>query len=219
LLSAGRDGILRGVIIAISDPPAQTASSDAASAIAGVDEAGRGPLVGSVVAAAVILHAQRPIAGLMDSKKLTEKKRASLELQIKQHSVAWAVAQASVAEIDEINILHASMLAMRRAIEALPVPPSNVLVDGNRCPEIAIPCQAIVKGDQLETCISAASILAKVARDRMMYALHEIHPGYGFDRHKGYPTRAHFAALDTLGVLPEHRRSFGPVKAALKTTA
>jgi len=208
------------VIIATSIPRARITSSRGVRSsqgfVAGVDEAGRGPLAGSVVAAAVILDPQNPILGLMDSKQLTEKKRDLLEQQIKYYAVSWSVAQASVAEIDQLNILHASMLAMRRAIEALPVTPKRVLVDGNRCPDTVCPCKAIVKGDQLEPCISAASILAKVARDRMMYALHEVHPHYGFDRHKGYPTRAHFAALDTLGVLPEHRRSFGPVRAALK---
>lgn len=216
MLKANSGGILASVIVATSTKPSRAAQKST-TLIAGVDEAGRGPLAGSVVAAAVILPPQHPIDGLMDSKQLSESQRDNLELEIKQHAIAWSVAQASVTEIDQINILHASMLAMQRAVQALPVTPGKALIDGNRCPELSCPCEAIVKGDSLVECISAASILAKVARDRMMYALHKLHPDYGFDRHKGYPTRAHFSALETFGVLAEHRRSFAPVRAALKT--
>ncbi|MBX2826059.1 MAG: ribonuclease HII [Gammaproteobacteria bacterium] len=183
--------------------------------IAGVDEAGRGPLAGAVVAAAVILDPAHPISGLDDSKLLSEKKREALEIEIKNHALAWNVAEASVEEIDRINILHASMLAMKRAVEGLAVVPDKVLVDGNRRPDIALDCEAIVKGDQLFQEISAASILAKVARDRQMLALHDLHPEFGFDRHKGYPTRAHREALASHGALPVHRQSFAPVKAVL----
>lgn len=184
--------------------------------VAGVDEAGRGPLAGSVVAAAVILNPAKPVDGLMDSKLLSASRRDELESAIKSSALAWAVAEASVTEIDDLNILHASMLAMKRAVAALSVRPLHVLVDGNRCPDVTEPCEAIVKGDQLVEAISAASILAKVSRDRMMCALHQLHPDYGFDRNKGYPTKAHFAALAEFGVLPEHRRSFGPVRRALE---
>lgn len=183
--------------------------------IAGVDEVGRGPLAGSVVAAAVILDPQHPIAGLADSKALTPVKREELDLEIRRYALAWAIGEASVAEIDEINILHASMLAMRRAVEALPVMPDKVLVDGNRRPDIAYECEAIVKGDTLFSEISAASIIAKVARDQQMLVLHQQHPQFGFDRHKGYPTKAHREALARHGALPVHRQSFAPVKAVL----
>ena len=180
--------------------------------VAGVDEAGRGPLAGPVVAAAVILDPQVRIDGLADSKTLTAKRRESLAEQIREHAAAWCIAEASVEEIDSINILQASMLAMQRAIAGLAVTPSMALIDGNRCPVLAIPSQALVKGDQRVAEISAASILAKVERDRQMVALHQEYPVFGFDRHKGYPTRAHFAALDAHGVLPVHRRSFAPVR-------
>lgn len=185
------------------------------SNLAGCDEVGRGPLVGDVVSAAVILDPSRPILGLMDSKKLSEKKREYFYAKIMEQAVSVSVASASVEEIDEINILHASMLAMKRAIEGLQTTPEMVLVDGNRCPEITYPCQAIVKGDDKIAAISAASIVAKVTRDRQMLELHERHPQYGFDRHKGYPTAFHLAALAEFGLLVEYRKSFKPVKALL----
>lgn len=185
--------------------------------IAGTDEAGRGPLAGPVTAAAVILDPSRPIAGLADSKKLTERRREALEKEIKEKALAWAVARAEVEEIDTLNILHASLLAMRRAVEALSPAPQLALVDGNRCPP-SLPCraEAIVRGDQTVPAISAASILAKVARDRELLNLEACYPGYGFARHKGYPTRDHLEALELLGVTPVHRRSFGPVRKLLK---
>jgi len=183
--------------------------------IAGVDEAGRGPLAGPVFAAAVILVPGTSIEGLKDSKKLTEKRREVLSELIRQHSLSWAIAQASVEEIDGLNILHASLLAMKRAIEALSITPAEVLVDGNRIPKLSIPATAVVKGDETVESISAASILAKVSRDREMRRLDRLHPGYGFARHKGYPTRAHIEALERLGPLEIHRRSFGPVKRVL----
>lgn len=186
-----------------------------ADLIAGVDEVGRGPLAGSVVAAAVILDPSRPIAGLADSKVLSEKKRQTLAIEIKANALSWSICEASVEEIDQLNILHASMLAMKRAVETLKVCPHKVLVDGNRTPQLAQPCEAIIKGDQRVQSISAASIIAKVARDQMMCDLHEQYPEFGFDRHKGYPTKAHFQALEAHGALPQHRRSFAPVKAAL----
>ena len=181
--------------------------------VAGVDEAGRGPLAGSVVAAAVILNPDSPIDGLNDSKALTAERREELALQIQERAVAWHVAEASVAEIDQINILHASMLAMARAIEGLGTSPHHCLIDGNRCPVTDFNCQAVVKGDALVKEIAAASILAKVARDQSMLKMHEIYPQYGFDSHKGYPTKQHLAALQQHGVLDIHRRSFGPVRA------
>jgi len=180
--------------------------------VAGVDEAGRGPLAGSVFAAAVILDPARKIKGLADSKVLSEHRREELAGQIRDRSVAWCVAEASVEEIDKLNILHASMLAMARAIEGLSQAPNHCLIDGNRCPITRFNCQAIVKGDALVQEISAASILAKVSRDQTMRDLHAIHPEYGFDRHKGYPTRQHMEALQRHGPLDEHRRSFAPVK-------
>jgi ribonuclease HII len=195
----------------------QTLSMDFSQAqrIAGVDEVGRGPLVGNVVAAAVILDPERPIEGLMDSKKLSEKKREALFEIIKERALAWCVASASPAEIDQLNILHASMLAMKRAVEGLSIQPEFVKVDGNRCPVWSYPCEAVVKGDAKVAEISAASILAKVVRDREMVALHESHPQFGFDQHKGYPTKAHMSAIEQWGVLPEHRRSFKPVAKAI----
>jgi ribonuclease HII len=186
--------------------------------ICGVDEAGRGPLAGPVYAAAVILDEARPIMGLRDSKKLSEKRRDRLALEIKQHSLAWAIAWASATEIDEINILRASLLAMRRAIEALTVRPEEALVDGLYCPDTSIACRAIVGGDGSVAAISAASILAKTARDAAMMALHGHYPQYGFDAHKGYPTAAHIAALKLHGVSAAHRKSFRPVRELLHNT-
>lgn len=183
--------------------------------ICGADEAGRGPLAGPVYAAAVILDDSRPIAGLADSKKLNEKKRDLLAVEIRQHAAAWAIATASAAEIDEINILQASLLAMKRAIEALSLRPHEVLVDGLYCPDTGIPSQAIVKGDSKVAAISAASILAKTARDEAMLQLHHQYPQYGFDAHKGYPTAAHLAAIRLHGIIPEHRKSFRPVRELL----
>lgn len=180
--------------------------------IAGVDEVGRGPLAGDVVAAAVILDARRPIEGLADSKKLTEKQRNRLFLDIQEKAAGFAIARATVAEIDRLNILHASLLAMRRAVEALPVQPDHVLVDGNRLPVWSYSSEAVVQGDASVAAISAASILAKVTRDREMMELDERYPGYGFAIHKGYPTRTHIMALQRLGPTPIHRRSFGPVR-------
>ncbi|PMR66904.1 ribonuclease HII [Halomonas heilongjiangensis] len=183
--------------------------------LAGVDEVGRGPLVGSVVAAAVILDPARPIAGLSDSKQLSARRREALDAEIRRRALAFAVAEASAAEIDELNIYHATHLAMRRAIDALSVAPEYLLVDGNRLPGHHVPGQAVVKGDARHPAIAAASILAKVARDADMVALDARYPDYGFARHKGYPTREHLAALERLGALPEHRRSFGPVRRQL----
>jgi ribonuclease HII len=180
--------------------------------ICGVDEAGRGPLAGPVYAAAVILNPQHPIIGLADSKKISEKKREQLALEIRQHATAWAIATASVEEIDQINILRASLLAMRRAVAALSVQPHEVLVDGLYCPETGLPSRAIVKGDSTVPEISAASILAKTARDAAMIEMHERLPQYGFAVHKGYPTAAHIAALNLHGISSEHRKSFGPVR-------
>ena len=180
--------------------------------ICGVDEAGRGPLCGSVVAAAVILDPARPIEGLADSKKLSEKKRDALQVLIKERALAWSIAEASVEEIDRLNILHATMLAMRRAVEGLRIMPTEVLIDGNRVPPgLTMAARAIVKGDALEPAISAASILAKTHRDAMLVEMDKRYPQYGFAGHKGYPTAAHIEALAKYGVTPEHRRSFGPV--------
>ena len=178
---------------------------------AGVDEAGRGPLAGPVVAAAVILDAERPIRGLADSKVLPPERREVLAKRIRERARAWAVALAAVDEIDSINILHASMLAMRRAVEALAVLPEEVLVDGNRCPEVTFKVRAIVGGDACVPSISAASILAKTARDAMLVELDREYPAYGFARHKGYATAEHLAALRLHGPCPAHRRSFAPV--------
>ncbi|MBL8322524.1 MAG: ribonuclease HII [Acinetobacter sp.] len=184
---------------------------------AGVDEAGRGPLVGSVVAAAVILDPENPIEGLNDSKKLSEKKREKLFIEIQEKALAWAVAEASAAEIDELNILQASLLAMRRAVEKLGLQPEHVLVDGNKIPQgLSVSCDAVVGGDAIHPEISAASILAKVSRDREMAELDRLYPQFGFAKHKGYPTKAHFEAIAEHGVIAEHRRSFGPVRKALE---
>jgi len=187
--------------------------------LAGVDEVGRGPLAGDVVAAAVILDPNQTIEGLADSKKLTEKKRESLFLEIQERALSWCVARASVAEIDEINILQASLLAMHRAVAGLHVQPEFVLVDGNKIPKWDYQAEAVVKGDSRVAAISAGSILAKVVRDREMVAFDETYPGYGFAGHKGYPTKVHMAALDVQGVTPIHRRSFGPVRARLELDA
>lgn len=183
--------------------------------VAGVDEVGRGPLAGPVVTAAVILDPDNPIAGLADSKKLTEKRREMLVPLIKEHALAWAMGRAEPDEIDELNILQASLLAMKRAVEALSVAPEHVLVDGIHAPKLNCPITTIIKGDQSEPAIAAASILAKVARDQEMVALENVYPGYGFAKHKGYPTKQHQQALLTLGVTDIHRRSFAPVKKAL----
>ena len=187
--------------------------------VCGVDEAGRGPLAGAVVAGAVVLDPENPIAGLKDSKKLSAAKREFLFEQIQLKAKAWGIGEASPTEIDEINILQATMLAMRRAIEDLTTRlgswPDKALIDGNRCPELPISAEAIVKGDTKEPAISAASILAKVTRDRQMMALHDLHPQYGFAQHMGYPTEAHFAALKEFGACDQHRRSFSPVRNVL----
>lgn len=185
--------------------------------IAGSDEAGRGPLAGDVVAAAVILDPNNPIVGLADSKKLSEKKRIALFDEIKEKALAFCIARASVAEIDELNILHASMLAMQRAISGLRIVPEHALIDGNRIPK-DLPCsaEAVIKGDDRVEAISAASILAKVERDNEISALAERYPGYGLEKHKGYPTAQHMAALEELGVTPIHRQTFAPVKRILE---
>lgn len=183
--------------------------------VCGVDEAGRGPLAGPVFAAAVILPSLCLIEGLRDSKKLSDAKRRRLAVEIREKAAAWSVASCSVAEIDELNILQATMLAMKRAVEALAIAPSRVLVDGNRCPMLAVPVEAVVKGDDKVAAISAASILAKTARDDALLQLHEQYPQYGFDRHKGYPTPLHLERLRQYGVSPVHRTSYAPVRALL----
>jgi ribonuclease HII len=183
--------------------------------VAGVDEAGRGPLAGPVVAAAVILDPARPLPGLADSKTLTEKRRGALAGQIREQALAWALGRAEVEEIDRINILQASLLAMQRAVAALAVAPELALIDGNRCPELPCAAQAVIKGDSRVEAISAASILAKVARDVEMIELDARYPGYGLASHKGYGSRAHPAALESLGVTPIHRRSYAPVRRLL----
>ena len=180
--------------------------------IAGVDEAGRGPLAGPVVAAAVILDPHNPIEGLNDSKKLTERARNQLFDEICSKAKAFAISEASVAEIDDINILQASLLAMQRAVEALSITPHKILVDGTFCPKVSMASEAMINGDALVQEISAASILAKVYRDRLMQKLDQEHPGYGLGKHMGYPTKAHISALENLGVSPIHRKTFGPVK-------
>jgi ribonuclease HII len=180
--------------------------------ICGVDEAGRGPLAGPVTAAAVILDPNRPILGLRDSKKLSEAQRDALAIEIKEKALAWAIAECSEQEIDELNILQATMLAMRRAVEALSLTPTLALIDGNRCPVMSVRSEAIVKGDDKVPAISAASILAKTARDKVLAQLHAQYPEYAFDQHKGYPTALHLARLREFGVTPVHRKSYGPVK-------
>lgn len=183
--------------------------------ICGVDEAGRGPLAGAVYAAAVILHPNKPIIGLADSKKLSEKKRDFLALQIKEHALVWAIASSSVEEIDDINILQASLLAMKRAVEQLSIIPQKILVDGLHCPKVSMDSEAIVKGDSKVQAISAASILAKTARDFELKQLDQLYPQYNFAKHKGYPTADHMARLVQHGVSPVHRRSYAPVKKLL----
>jgi ribonuclease HII len=202
-----------------SKPPKGVAhfSDCAPTRVAGVDEAGRGPLAGPVYAAAVILDPARPIRGLRDSKELTAETREILAQRIRERAIGFAVASATVAEIDSINIFHASMLAMRRAIEMLDVC-EFALIDGNARPPISIPCRPVVGGDALVASIAAASVLAKVARDHVMRALHVDYPHYGFDQHKGYATAFHLSALRTHGASPEHRRSFAPVREALALT-
>ena len=185
--------------------------------VCGVDEAGRGPLAGAVYAAAVILDPARPIDGLADSKKLSERKREKLFPLITERALAWGIARAEAHEINHLNILQASLLAMSRAVEWLSIAPTQVLVDGNQCPKVPYPVRAIVGGDDLVQEISAASILAKVARDRDLLRLHRLHPRYGFAQHKGYPTAAHLAALREFGACPEHRASFGPVAKILSS--
>lgn len=182
--------------------------------VAGVDEVGRGPLCGAVVTAAVILDPGRPILGLNDSKKLSLTRREALFEEIQEKALAWCVARAEVAEIDRLNILHATMLAMQRAVEGLKVQPRLALIDGNRCPKLAVPSSPVVKGDSQVPAIAAASILAKVTRDREMQALDVLYPGYGLAGHKGYPTAEHLEALRRLGPTPFHRRSFAPVRDA-----
>ncbi len=184
--------------------------------IAGVDEVGRGPLAGPVVAAAVILDPKNPIDGLADSKKLSKKQREKLYDEIKSKALAWSIARAEATEIDELNILQASLVAMSRAVAALPISPEHVLVDGNKLPEINCSAEAIIKGDEKIPAISAASIIAKVARDREMDEMDIEYPGYGFSKHSGYPTKIHLQALQELGVTPIHRRSFGPVRRQLE---
>ena len=189
--------------------------------LAGVDEVGRGPLAGDVVAAAVILDPEHPIIGLADSKKLTEKKREALAIEIKNKALAWSITRASVSEIDSLNILQASLLAMKRAVEGLTIQPEYVLVDGNKLPYWHYASQAIVQGDSLIPAISAASILAKVQRDSEMLALDKVFPGYGLAEHKGYPTKKHLAALEQLGIpdLGLYRHSYAPVKKLLLKVA
>lgn len=188
---------------------------DAPGLVAGVDEAGRGPLAGPVVAAAVILDPTRPLDGLADSKVLRAARREQLDAQIRAQAVSVAIGEASVEEIDALNILQATLLAMRRAVDGLQIAPQRVLVDGNRLPLLRVPAQAIVGGDASVSAISAASVLAKVHRDRLCNALHAAWPAYGFAVHKGYPTAAHLQALSLHGACPAHRRSFAPVRAAL----
>lgn len=183
--------------------------------VCGVDEAGRGPLAGPVFAAAVILDPARPIDGLRDSKKLSEARRDALAAQIKSRALAWSIAQCSEAEIDELNILHAAMLAMRRAVEGLDIVPTLALIDGNRCPLLSMRAEPVVGGDDKVEAISAASILAKTARDAALMVLHRQYPQYAFDRHKGYPTALHLELLRTHGASPVHRQSFAPVRALI----
>lgn len=187
--------------------------------ICGVDEAGRGPLAGPVFAAAVILDPEKPILGLRDSKKLTEERRKALAGEIKEKALVWSIAQSSEQEIDDINILQATLLAMRRAVETLTIVPTLVLVDGNRCPVISIRAEAIIKGDDKVPAISAASILAKTARDAALLALHELYPQYSFNQHKGYPTNLHLERLRLHGVSPVHRKSYAPVRSLLLSEA
>ena len=187
--------------------------------VCGVDEVGRGPLAGPVVAAAVILDASKPIEGLRDSKKLSEKKRTSLNEEIREKALCWSIARAEVEEIDNINILQASLLAMQRAVTGLAITPQHAMIDGNKIPRLSCSAEAIVGGDNLVDCISAASIIAKVERDNEMIQLDSEYPGYGLAKHKGYPTKAHLEALQQLGVTRIHRRSFAPVTRLLEIQA
>ena len=198
--------------------PVINPSDELGHLFAGVDEVGRGPLAGDVVAAAVILDERAIPIGIADSKKLTARRREQLAEHIKAGAIAWALGRASVREIDCLNILQASMLAMKRAVMALPIEPAQVQVDGNRCPDLPMPTEAIVGGDATVPAIAAASIIAKVQRDHELNALDIAYPGYGFAQHKGYPTKAHLEALKRLGVTPVHRTSFGPVKRLLSET-
>ncbi len=186
--------------------------------VAGVDEVGRGPLAGPVTAAAVVLNPDRPVVGLRDSKKLSEKARVRLAGEIQQSALAWSVAHASIVEIDELNILHASLLAMQRAVQTLGQTPLLALIDGNRAPQLDCPAHTIIKGDDRVDCISAASVLAKVARDALMVEMSQEWPGYGFEQHKGYGTLLHRRKLQELGVTPVHRRSFAPVRQLIQQT-
>lgn len=204
--------------MASSESPASATLNFGDRLICGVDEAGRGPLAGPVYAAAVILDPARPIDGLRDSKKLTAIKRDALALLIQRDALAWSIAHCSAEEIDQLNILQATMLAMRRAIDCLSVVPELALIDGNRCPVCSVRTEAIIKGDDKVAAISAASILAKTARDQALLRLHAQYPEYGFDQHKGYPTALHLTRLRQHGVTPEHRRSYAPVRAALSHT-
>jgi len=194
---------------------ASPSRADAAACQCGVDEAGRGPLAGAVFAAAVILDPRRPVAGLADSKLLDPARREALARIIRRDALAWAVASASVAEIDAMNILRASLAAMARAVEGLGLRPGDIVVDGLHLPALSFPCRALVKADRLVPAVSAASILAKTSRDDEMVSLDARYPGYGFARHKGYPTAQHLEALERLGPCEIHRRSFAPVRAAL----
>ena len=191
------------------------ASAASVALVAGCDEVGRGPWAGPVVAAAVVLDPAHPIAGLADSKALSARRREALDAQIRAHSLGWSIAESSVEEIDQLNILQATMLAMQRAVAALPCKIDLLLVDGNRTPTVAVPCRAIVGGDAVHPAISAASIVAKVYRDGLMAELAQRYPGYGFEQHSGYGTAAHRAALLTLGPCPAHRRSFAPIRRLL----
>lgn len=184
--------------------------------LAGVDEVGRGPLAGDVVTAAVILDPANPVSGLADSKKLSEKKREALFVEIQEKALAWSIARCSVEEIDTLNILQASLLAMHKAVKGLSIDPEFVVVDGNKLPKWTYPSQAIVKGDDKVPAIAAASILAKVTRDRELVELDKLYPGYGFAKHKGYPTRVHIEAIQILGITPVHRKSYAPVKAVIQ---
>jgi ribonuclease HII len=188
---------------------------DTEELMCGVDEAGRGPLAGPVFAAAVILDPARPIIGLRDSKKLSEAQRDALAIEIKEKALSWSIAQCSELEIDTLNILQATMLAMRRAVEGLSTQPTLALIDGNRCPVMSVRSEAIIKGDDKVPAISAASILAKTARDAALHVLHQQYPQYAFDQHKGYPTALHLERLRAHGVSPVHRRSYAPVRALL----
>ena len=202
-------------MIGVSQVDPTSIEIDSSGPVAGVDEAGRGPLAGPVVAAAVILDARRPIAGLADSKTLSATRREALAGQIRSQALAWALGQASVEEIDQLNILQATLLAMQRAVHGLSIVPALALVDGNQAPRLSCAVRTVVRGDATVASISAASILAKVARDAMLQDLDRQYPGYGFARHKGYPTAAHIKALEILGPAAIHRRSFGPVRRLL----